>query len=437
LDKNVLTFIDLFAGAGGLSEGFVRAGFSPLAHIEMDKNASNTLKTRAAFHWLRSANKLDVYKQYLESKNERDDGRWLWEKVPKAIVDSVIQETIGDKTIKGLFEKVDALVGNNEVDVIVGGPPCQAYSLAGRARMGKRVENDPRNELYRYYVQFLQRYKPKMFVFENVKGLYSAKVKGEKPLEKLLTLIKANGYNVDLKLQKASDYGVLQNRERIIIVGWKSEIERRKTNFGYPILRKIQNNFCLGEDLFSDLPPRVAGEGSLTKPVPYIKSLKDVPYLKKFGIRNALDFTTQHKTRIVNENDRHIYKKAVSLWLDKKERLDYSKLPENYQKHKNKNAFLDRFKVVDPFGCSHTVVAHLSVDGHYFIYPTKDPKLKTVRSITIREAARIQSFPDDYFFEGCMGSAFKQIGNAVPVLLAECVANGIKKQITSFKKKRE
>ena len=428
----MLTFIDLFAGAGGLSEGFIRAGFSPLAHIEMDKNACNTLKTRAAYHWLKAKNKLDLYKEYLETKKEKDDGSWLWEKVPEPIIDSVIQEAIGSKTIKKIFKKVDKLVGSNKVDVIIGGPPCQAYSLAGRARMGKDVEKDPRNELYRYYVSFLRRYKPKMFVFENVKGLYSATVKGEKPLEHLIALIKNCGYRVGLKLHNASDYGVLQNRERIIIVGWKQKFEGRKTYFKYPVLTKILNEYKIGKDLFSDLPSRLAGEGSLTKPIQYTKNLDDISYLKLFGIRTS-DYTTQHKTRTVNNNDRHIYKKAVNLWLTKRTRLDYSKLPERFQTHKNKKNFLDRFKVVNPFGYSHTVVAHLSVDGHYFIHPTANPTLESVRSITIREAARIQSFPDDYFFEGSMGAAYKQIGNAVPVLLAENIANEIKKQLLTFK----
>ena len=428
----MFTFIDLFAGAGGLSEGFVRAGFNPLAHIEMDKNACNTLKTRAAFHWLKAHNKLSLYKEYLETKKEKDDGSWLWEKVPESVIDTVIQEAIGSKTIKKIFKQVDTLVGPNKVDVIIGGPPCQAYSLAGRARMGKEVENDPRNELYRYYVSFLRRYKPKMFVFENVKGLYSATVKGEKPLDRLIALIKSCGYRVDLKLHNASDYGVLQNRERIIIVGWKQKIDGRKTNFEYPVLQKILKKYRIGKDLFSDLPSRLAGDGSLTKPVQYTKDLSSESYLKLFRIRNSENFTTQHKTRTLNDNDRHIYKKAVNLWLTKRIRLDYSKLPEKYQTHRNKKCFLDRFKVVDPFSCSHTVVAHLSVDGHYFIHPTPNPTLETVRSITIREAARIQSFPDDYFFEGSMGAAYKQIGNAVPVLLAENIANEIKKQLTKF-----
>ena len=170
-----LTFIDLFAGAGGLSEGFVKAGYVPLAHIEMNKNACDTLRTRAAYHWLREHNKLEIYKEYLLNKKEREDGSWLWSRVPEKINNTVIQCEIGDKNISFLFKNVDTLVDNKSVDLVIGGPPCQAYSIAGRARMGKNVELDPRNELYKYYVKFLKHYQPKMFVFENVLGILLAK----------------------------------------------------------------------------------------------------------------------------------------------------------------------------------------------------------------------------------------------------------------------
>ncbi|MDR1681597.1 MAG: DNA cytosine methyltransferase [Prevotellaceae bacterium] len=166
---HTLNFIDLFAGAGGLSEGFIRAGYTPLAHIEMGKYACDTLKTRAAFHWVKANNQLQKYEKYLHEKQEKEDGSKLWEQAPKEVIDTVIQSEIGEKTIAGLFEDVDNLIGNKQIDIIVGGPPCQAYSVAGRARMGKAVEDDPRNELYKYYVKFLERYQPKMFVFENFK----------------------------------------------------------------------------------------------------------------------------------------------------------------------------------------------------------------------------------------------------------------------------
>ncbi|MCL2246477.1 MAG: DNA cytosine methyltransferase [Lentimicrobiaceae bacterium] len=416
-----LNFIDLFAGAGGLSEGFIRAGYTPLAHIEMDRYACDTLKTRAAFHWLRSNKKLSIYKEYLQNKQEKEDGSKLWEQVPPEITDAVIQSEIGEKTIKNLFSKVDKLKGEKQVDIIVGGPPCQAYSVIGRARMKEKVLEDPRNELYKYYVKFLEHYQPEMFVFENVLGIRTAK-KGQ-PFEDLKRLIDKAGYIMEDHIQIASEHGVLQNRQRVIIVGWKKD-----TEFHYPELQKEKNKYEVLKDLFVDLPERKHGEGQLCAPIQYTKPLSEMKYLKKSHIRNSnFDFTTQHIARPNNENDREIYKMAVEMWLKEQKRIDYSKIPERLQHHKNKETFRNRFQVVDPYGCCHTVVAHIAMDGHYYIYPILNPTIENVRSITIREAARLQSFPDDYYFEGSRSAAFKQIGNAVPVVLAHKIAEEIKK----------
>lgn len=421
-NKNKYTFIDLFAGAGGLSEGFIRAGFSPIAHIEMKKDACNTLKTRSVFHYLQSIGQLEIYKDYLMNKVEGSDGTALWNKVPQEITDTAICAAIGKDTINGIFQKVDRLKGDRDVDIIIGGPPCQAYSVAGRARMGKAVEDDPRNELYKYYVQFLERYKPKMFVFENVLGIITAK-RGE-PFADLKRLVKELGYDMEAKVQIASQHGVLQKRQRVIIVGWK----RSKSNkYGYPELLVEDMPYTVMKDLFADLPHRNAGEGKLCEVISYTKPLSEMEYLKTSGIRGVFDFTTQHIARPTNENDRKIYKIAVEKWLNDKQRLNYSELPAELQKHKNKLTFSNRFSVVDPNGCCHTVVAHIAMDGHYYIYPTPNPTLETVRSITVREAARLQSFPDDYYFEGSRTSALMQIGNAVPVLLAYKIAKAIKK----------
>jgi DNA (cytosine-5)-methyltransferase 1 len=404
-----LNFIDLFAGAGGLSEGFIRAGYTPLAHIEMDKYACYTLKTRAAFHWLKANNQLQKYKKYLHEKQEKDDGSKLWEQIPKEVIDTVIQSEIGKKTIAGLFENIDTLIGNKKIDIIVGGPPCQAYSVAGRARMGKAVENDPRNELYKYYVKFLERYQPTMFVFENVLGIRTAK-KGE-PLKDLTRLVEEAGYKMELKIQIASEHGVLQNRQRVIIVGWKVQDENgNPTIFHYPELKKEENKYEVLKDLFIDLPIRKHGEGQLCSPIQYTKPLSEMKYLKKSNIRNNIfDFTTQHIARPNNENDREIYKMALEMWLNEKKRIDYSKIPARLQRHKNKVTCLNRFTVVDPYGYGHTVVAHISIDGHYYIYPTLNPTIENVRSITIREAARLQSFSDDYYFEGSRSAAFNNL----------------------------
>ena len=421
-------FIDLFAGAGGLSEGFIRAGFEPVAHIEMEKFACDTLRTRAAFHYLREHGQLQVYENYLLNKHEKEDGRKLWEQVPSKIIDSVIQAEIGAKTIPDIFDKVDRLADGHPIDIIIGGPPCQAYSVAGRARLGKKIESDPRNDLYKFYVQFLEKYNPQMFVFENVPSIRTAK-NGE-PYRDLQNLVRGLGYEVRGEIQLASDFGVLQKRQRMIIIGWKThDGNGNPTNYHYPDFQKQENNYKVMKDLFSDLPKLKAGEGTLCGAVHYTKDLSKMRYLQVNNLRGVIPFTTQHIARPNNLNDREIYVWAIKKYLQEGKQLSYKEIPADHQKHKNKETFLNRFSVVNPNGCSHTVVAHIAMDGHYYIYPNPKPTTENVRSISIREAARLQSFPDDYFFEGTRSAAYKQIGNAVPVLLAEQIAEQIAEQL--------
>ena len=209
---NIYTIIDLFAGAGGLSEGFVQAGFMPIAHVEMDKDACNTLRTRSCYHYLRSKGQLDIYYKYLKEEITREI---LYASVPKEIVNSIINVEISDDTIESTFNNIKELANGRQVDLIIGGPPCQAYSLLGRHR--KEMEDDPRTLLYLQYGKFLKEFTPKGFVFENVPGLLSAK-KGEH-FQNLQTYFDELGYNVHYKMLDAANYGVLQNRKRIILVG--------------------------------------------------------------------------------------------------------------------------------------------------------------------------------------------------------------------------
>jgi len=174
--------------------------------------------------------------------------------------------------------------------------------------------------------------------------------------------------------------------------------------------------------LFYDLPKIKNGQGKWGV-VEYAKETNI--YLEKSGIRNGVDFTSQHIARPNNQNDLEIYKIAVNKWVSENKRLNYAELPERLIKHSNTKSFTNRFQVVNHAGVSHTVVAHICADGHYYIHPD----VKQNRSITVREAARIQSFPDDYFFEKSRTTAFKQIGNAVPVLMAEGIAKKIKEMI--------
>lgn len=406
------TFIDLFAGAGGLSEGFLRAGFKPVAHVESDTAASFTLKTRAAYYYLKDNHKIALYKSYMKGDITREE---LYKAVPQKILDSVINTKIGVNKNKKIFETIDSLIEKKKVDLIIGGPPCQAYSVIGRAVDKNKMKNDKRNFLYRDYGMFLRKYKPSFFVFENVKGLSSAKGKKRKYLTNMLKNFREAGYKVDYRIQNAVDFGVLQNRKRIIIIGWKKSIK-----FSYPEFVQENHSYII-ENIFSDLPVLKAGQGK-DKAGSYKTPVNN--YLDKYLIRNGIETLTQHIARPHIQRDKKIYAIAVKKWNKNKERLVYSDLPEELITHKNKYDFQDRFKVVAADEkTSHTVLAHIAKDGHYYIHPD----LKQNRSISVREAARLQSFPDDYYFEGekegrNRTSAFKQIGNAVPPLMAYGIA---------------
>ena len=209
-----LRFLDLFAGAGGLSEGFIQAGFKPVAHIESDKAACFTLKKRMAYHWLKSIDNLDVYVDYLNGKLSRTE---FYKIIPEHIIKTVINMEISENTLKTLFNEIDYLLKDSPLDLIVGGPPCQAYSLVGRSCDSNKMLGDKRNYLYKFYGKFLQRYQPKYFVFENVLGLLSAKdANGNYYFQEMRNLFKKLGYETEYRILNANDYGALQARKRII-----------------------------------------------------------------------------------------------------------------------------------------------------------------------------------------------------------------------------
>ena len=407
--KRKYNIIDLFAGAGGLSEGFVQAGFNPVAHVEMDKDACDTLRTRACYHYLVANGQKDVYYSYLKGEISRET---LYESVPSKVVDSVINVEISDKTIKDTFKKIKKLAASKHIDFIIGGPPCQAYSLLGRH--DKRMEDDPRTRLYLQYGKFLQEFQPYGFVFENVPGLLSAK-KGEH-FRNLREYFDSLGYSLHYKMLDASDYGVLQTRKRLIIVGWRQEHD-----LGYPDIPRKKADAVIN-DILGDLPELYAGD---VKMVATYRTPAN-SYLLTSGIRNEEEMlVTQNITRPLNQNDAKIYAYAVKKWNEEHTRIKNNTLPEEIRTQNNETSFLDRFKVVDGQGYSHTVIAHLSKDGHYYINPNE----KYNPSISMREAARIQSFPDNFYFEGPRSAKFKQIGNAVPPLMANAIAKSIQKML--------
>ena len=413
-----MNVIDLFSGGGGLTEGFLRQGFNTIAHVEMDSHACSTLKTRLFYHILKE-NNVNEYYAYLNeeiSLNQLfDDNYDLLNETLLSVINQEINEN-SEKTIIKQVNELMKLEDISSINGIIGGPPCQAYSCAGRGRAYDNMKKDPRNYLYKHYLSFLKEFNPDFFVFENVPGMLSAKTDIEifpdfkKNVEKL-------GYNIDYKLLYANDFNVLQRRKRLIFIGHKDNGDYLNFTFD-----KNKENYEVW-NVLTDLPKLEPNDGT-DSPIDYLN--KPSKYLETFKIRTKKDKAINHSARNHNKRDREIYRRVIKAWNDDKRRIKYDELPEELITHKNKKSFLDRFKIVaGDLPYSHTIMAHLSKDGHYFIHPD----INQARSITVREAARLQSFPDNYKFEGPRTSQFKQVGNAVPPLMAEGIAKNIKNLI--------
>ena len=407
-----MNIIDLFSGAGGLTEGFRNRDFNILCHIEKSKDACETLKIREAYYLLKKYNKLHHYRKYLNGRISKEE---LLDSVPSEKINSILNVEINEDSLEEIFNLIDSK--SDRVDGIIGGPPCQAYSTIGRAINEKKKNSDDRIYLYKYYLSFLNKYSPKFFIFENVKGLQSFKdVDGLLLLPKIKSEFRNAGYIISDKVINSSDYGVSQNRERLFIFGLRNDVKLDKNFFDE--LEKLKEKPLNLEKLFNDLPSINAGEEG------YNYRAIRLSYEKKKYYRNLDEKIplTLHIARPQTSNDLKIYK-IVQEAKQSGRNIKYSELPSELQNHSNKDSFLDRFKALDENSYSHTVVAHISKDGHYYIHPS----IGQTRSITVREAARIQSFPDNYYFQNSRTAAFVQIGNAVPPILSKKIADTVTK----------
>lgn len=438
--------IDLFSGAGGLTEGFAREGFDIIAHIEKDPWACDTLRTRICYHWLKKNNRLDMYNNYVRSTESIKRNAYLRDKIIYSHFNELhelVKERVLNKTFGNPVQDPDTISsddairyisnitkqnGIQSISAVVGGPPCQAYSLIGRARMKELAPNDDRNFLFRYYLDIVKEFGPKLFVFENVPGILSAHNR------KLFPAIREEFNNIGYGLvagPNKSDqdniidcqqYGVYQTRKRLILFGYRKADYPH--GFIYPDFAEFTTNLnepMNTKNTLSDLPPLHAGQGSDFWYRKYSTKRK----LTRFQsiIREDSPGVLNHFARPHRKEDLEIYRMQIEA-CSRGKKISYSQLPESLQFHKNsgKDVFEDRFRVHGSKEVPHTIVAHISKDGHYNIHP--DPK--QLRSLTVREAARIQSFPDNYFFEGPRTAQFVQVGNAVPPLLSQIIAKAIK-----------
>lgn len=402
-----LNVIDLFAGCGGLSDGFDATKiYNTLACVEWEKEPCKTLKKR------------------LKEK-------WGYDNADEIVLHFDIQRT--DELINGWNDDINygsnpglkAIVGKNQnVDLVIGGPPCQAYSVAGRIRDKNSMHDDYRNFLFESYLNVVASFKPKAFVFENVPGMLSAKPGGISIIERVSKAFCEIGYEIiddlqGMSLINCTDYGVPQSRKRLVIIGINrekidSEPQAALRDFYLNILPTYKSQkINTVKDAIYDLPKLTP----LSEPIRLNgKNFSHSLAMENFAV--ASHIPRMHSPRDIEvfkiltddiETGQHKYAKADSL-------------KELYFEQTGRRSNIHKYHVLKWNKPSNTIPAHLYKDGLRHIHP--DPE--QARSITVREAARLQSFDDDFDFTGSSSDQYKMIGNAVPPKLARALGLAVK-----------
>ncbi|MBM3393194.1 MAG: DNA cytosine methyltransferase [Betaproteobacteria bacterium] len=491
--------IDLFAGSGGLGEGFASAALSgkPRFHlnlsIECNSFAHQTLTLRAFCREFTGSGKRlpKAYARHLRGDLSRADLFGLHPKEAEAAIQEAclarLGEAEGDALIADRILQIQRAGIDFRRGVMIGGPPCQAYSLVGRSRLARakasgeyREENDGRHVLYKQYLRLLEELQPAVFVMENVRGILSSTYNGRPIFGQILTDLSEAGYDLHALGEReadslfgadddprsyllvASDFGVPQRRARVFIVGTRKDLRIKHLKL---ISKARTHKPATVQDAISDLPPLRSGlstDDSFDAWCSYVRSFAlrlahDLPksladmatLLEKIGQpRSRLPmnrraetsdseagsgFIANHETRghIPADLERYLFYSAWGATQANSPSL--SDLPRRLlPDHKNvaeamksesldEVAFSDRFRVQLAHEPSTTITSHIAKDGHYFIHP--DPR--QCRSLTVREAARLQTFPDDYYFCGARTEQYRQVGNSVPPRLARRVALAI------------
>lgn len=376
--KNVsnrsLKMIDLFCGAGGLSLGFSQEGFiTSLANDIQDC----CVDTYAHNH-------------------------------PETPRDHIV---LGD--IKDVVENLEKLLDGRSVDIVVGGPPCQGFSMANR----QRLIDDPRNYLYKSYVDVVKKVRPKFFVMENVKGMLSVAEQVKEDFRNI-------GYSVECHVLNAKNYGVPQNRERLIYIGNCIGIDNEEIFSEIFSLSESIPEHNLGDALFAlrelkaSRIKNATEAGSVESGYKIEKNnITDTnEYISYINQGRMVAVVSNHKARYNNDRDIEIYGRMAQG-----DRSDDPKIADIMPYARRNNIFKDKYYKLENDKVCKTITAHMKFDCNMYIHPTQ------ARGLTPREAARVQSYPDDYFFRGAYTKTYMQIGNSVPPLLGRAIAQVIKR----------
>ena len=403
-----LTCLDLFCGAGGLSEGFLETGkFDFLGHVEWEKPMVDTLRNNLVKRWGYSVE--DARKSVIQIDVQKTDelfgGKWS---------EDTIKEYGNNNAEEIVANGLDGLVGDRSVDVIIGGPPCQAYSIAGRAQDPNSMKDDYRNYLFESFVKIVDHYRPKVFVFENVPGMLSACPGDTLVINRICQAFDEIGYQIRLpeemhkSIYCASDFRVPQDRRRVIIFGVDKNQPKTVEDFYHAL-----------DEQKSGEPPKTVRDaiGDLPKfrelEKPYKKGNTNVSHELVGDVK-----VPQHEARYHNKRDIEVFRKWITNNMNN---LPNNEKLEFYKQVSGKTSNHNKYRSLEWDKPSPTIVSHLYKDGLMFIHPD----VEQVRSITIREAALLQSFPMDYEFLGSNAYCFKMIGNAVPVLFAKSIAEAV------------
>ncbi|APG66306.1 hypothetical protein LPB136_13395 [Tenacibaculum todarodis] len=463
-NKKKYSYIDLFAGAGGLTIGFGNNGFHLEIANDIAEPALNTFKRNLKqTHPETNINRV-ILGDIKELYEHLGNGQVVYNLQGHMTIETNKESELRKKapSIKDDSSVRELLSSIENVDVLVGGPPCQGFSMIGRSKKATLEErtkgfiDDPRNQLFKYYLKFAEKLSPKLVLIENVKGLASASAYREL-IEESLKDTGEFGYDTSSCVLNAKDFGLAQSRERIFFIGVRKDLYQKynvEASSIFEEINKSKKEPLKLKDVIFDLPQIKANP----KPNNY-KEEAEIPFSRiktSFG-KNISDeaycellnkekssrylnlintykgrlitprYLFNHKSRYHNERDLFIYKnlvagKYLNNPINKKalSKVTYGVFIDK-EGIKKVKGFGDKYFKLDPENVSKTVIAHLETDGNSYVHPGKFP-----RSITPREAARIQSFPDWYFFTGSTRNQFKQIGNAVPPILGSVFAEHFK-----------